>query len=69
MTLFVGLPSYQHISVFVAMTFLIWVSEPLLSLVNSASMGRYAGKSTSSDSSNVSWPAVKTGTFSASPWL
>lgn len=40
---FVGLPSYKRIVFFVATTFLIWVSEPLLSLVDSAAVGRYAG--------------------------
>jgi Na+-driven multidrug efflux pump len=43
-TPFVGLPSYSRILTFVAATFLIWVSEPLLSLVDSAAVGRYAGK-------------------------
>jgi len=47
---FVGLPSYKRITFFVATTFLIWVSEPLLSLVDSAAVGRYAGKSISSTS-------------------
>jgi len=41
---FVGLPSYRRIIFFVATTVLIWVSEPLLSLVDSAMVGRYAGK-------------------------
>ena len=44
---FVGLPSYKRIIKFVATTFLIWVSEPLLSLVDSAAVGRYAGSATS----------------------
>ncbi|KAL7473599.1 hypothetical protein ACHAXS_014075 [Conticribra weissflogii] len=43
-TPFVGLPSYRRIIFFVATTVLIWVSEPLLSLVDSAMVGRYAGK-------------------------
>jgi Na+-driven multidrug efflux pump len=41
---FVGLPSYGRIAYFSATTFLIWVSEPLLSLVDSIAVGRYAGK-------------------------
>jgi len=41
---FVGLPSYRRIIFFVATTVLIWISEPLLSLVDSAAVGRYAGK-------------------------
>jgi len=54
-TLFVGLPSYRRIIWFVATTFLIWVSEPLLSLVDSAAVGRYAGHaSTQSSSPNLS---------------
>ncbi|KAL7552558.1 hypothetical protein ACHAWF_015794 [Thalassiosira exigua] len=47
-TPFVGLPSYRRIMFFLATTFLIWVSEPLLSLVDSAAVGRYAGKSAQS---------------------
>ena len=42
---FVGLPTYGRIAYFSATTFLIWVSEPLLSLVDSIAVGRYAGKS------------------------
>jgi Na+-driven multidrug efflux pump len=42
---FVGLPSYGRIAFFSATTFLIWVSEPLLSLVDSIAVGLYAGKS------------------------
>ncbi len=57
-TPFVGLPSYKRILFFVATTFLIWVSEPLLSLVDSAAVGRYAGKtiptSGSKDGSSLS---------------
>ncbi|KAL7525380.1 hypothetical protein ACHAXR_000983, partial [Thalassiosira sp. AJA248-18] len=45
-TPFVGLPSYKRIITFVATTFLIWVSEPLLSLVDSAAVGRFAGSAT-----------------------
>ena len=41
---FVGLPSYRRILSFVATTVLIWISEPLLSLVDSAAVGRYAGR-------------------------
>jgi Na+-driven multidrug efflux pump len=41
---FVGLPSYGRIAHFSATTFLIWVSEPLLSLVDSIAVGRYAGR-------------------------
>ena len=41
---FVGLPSYRRILFFVATTVLIWISEPLLSLVDSAAVGRYAGE-------------------------
>jgi Na+-driven multidrug efflux pump len=41
---FVGLPSYGRIAYFSATTFLIWVSEPLLSLVDSVAVGRYAGR-------------------------
>eukprot|EP00581_Thalassiosira_minuscula_P016808 CAMPEP_0183732396 /NCGR_PEP_ID=MMETSP0737-20130205/38352_1 /TAXON_ID=385413 /ORGANISM="Thalassiosira miniscula, Strain CCMP1093" /LENGTH=651 /DNA_ID=CAMNT_0025965407 /DNA_START=76 /DNA_END=2028 /DNA_ORIENTATION=+ len=51
-TPFVGLPSYKRIIFFVATTFLIWVSEPLLSLVDSAAVGRYAGKSLPATSAN-----------------
>lgn len=51
-TPFVGLPSYRRILTFVAATFLIWVSEPLLSLVDSAAVGRYAGKT--SGTTNIS---------------
>jgi len=43
-TSFIGLPSYKKLIKFVATTFLIWVSEPLLSLVDSAAVGRFAGK-------------------------
>lgn len=53
-TPFVGLPSYRRIIFFVATTFLIWVSEPLLSLVDSAAVGRYAGKSLSTSTSSAS---------------
>ena len=54
-TPFVGLPSYSRILTFVAATFLIWVSEPLLSLVDSAAVGRYAGSSRSTSSTtNIS---------------
>ncbi len=54
-TPFVGLPSYRRILSFVAATSLIWVSEPLLSLVDSAAVGRYAGKSSStSGTTNIS---------------
>ena len=49
---FVGLPSYGRIILFSATTFLIWVSEPLLSLVDSVAVGRYAGKSIVSSSSS-----------------
>eukprot|EP00804_Cyclotella_cryptica_P013259 CCRYP_007024-RA/>CCRYP_007024-RA protein AED:0.15 eAED:0.15 QI:0/0/0/1/0/0/4/0/535 len=41
-TPFVGLPPYSRIIIFVATTVLIWISEPLLSLVDSAAVGRYA---------------------------
>ncbi|KAL7508889.1 hypothetical protein ACHAXN_005970 [Cyclotella atomus] len=53
---FVGLPSYRRMLVFVATTVLIWISEPLLSLVDSAAVGRYAGgvAATSSTSPNLS---------------
>eukprot|EP00573_Skeletonema_grethae_P012278 CAMPEP_0201696708 /NCGR_PEP_ID=MMETSP0578-20130828/8291_1 /ASSEMBLY_ACC=CAM_ASM_000663 /TAXON_ID=267565 /ORGANISM="Skeletonema grethea, Strain CCMP 1804" /LENGTH=586 /DNA_ID=CAMNT_0048182737 /DNA_START=111 /DNA_END=1871 /DNA_ORIENTATION=- len=47
---FVGLPSYKRIFFFVASTVVIWVSEPLLSLVDSAAVGRYASSSSSSQS-------------------
>ncbi len=47
---FVGLPSYKRIFFFVASTVIIWVSEPLLSLVDSAAVGRYASSSSSSQS-------------------
>ena len=53
-TPFIGLPSYRRIIFFVATTFLIWVSEPLLSLVDSAAVGRYAGKSLSTSTSLAS---------------
>eukprot|EP00804_Cyclotella_cryptica_P013258 CCRYP_007024-RB/>CCRYP_007024-RB protein AED:0.14 eAED:0.14 QI:0/0/0/1/0/0/4/0/545 len=43
-TPFVGLPPYSRIIIFVATTVLIWISEPLLSLVDSAAVGRYARK-------------------------
>ena len=49
-TPFVGLPSYKRITIFASTTFLIWVSEPLLSLVDSAAVGRYAGKTIQSTS-------------------
>lgn len=49
---FVGLPSYKRILSFVSTTFLIWVSEPLLSLVDSATVGRFAGRSTAAGSSS-----------------
>jgi len=51
---FVGLPSYGRIIHFSATTFLVWVSEPLLSLVDSVAVGRYAGKSIVSSSSSLS---------------
>ncbi len=47
---FVGLPSYKRIFFFVASTVVIWVSEPLLSLVDSAAVGRYASSSSSQSS-------------------
>jgi len=47
---FVGLPSYKKIFFFVASTVVIWVSEPLLSLVDSAAVGRYASSSSTSES-------------------
>jgi Na+-driven multidrug efflux pump len=47
---FVGLPSYKRIIFFVASTVVIWVSEPLLSLVDSAAVGRYASSSSSQSS-------------------
>lgn len=47
---FVGLPSYKRIFFFVVSTVVIWVSEPLLSLVDSAAVGRYASSSSSSQS-------------------
>ena len=47
---FIGLPSYSRIFFFVASTIVIWVSEPLLSLVDSAAVGRYASASSSSQS-------------------
>lgn len=50
-TPFVGLPSYGRIAYFCATTFLIWVSEPLLSLVDSVAVGRCAGRSIPSSSS------------------
>ena len=56
---FVGLPSYRRIIFFVATTFLIWVSEPLLSLVDSAAVGRYAGEiSTSAAGSSPNLSSV-----------
>ena len=42
---FVGLPTFKKIFFFVASTVIIWVSEPLLSLVDSAAVGRYASSS------------------------
>ena len=42
---FVGLPSHKKIFFFLASTVVIWVSEPLLSLVDSAAVGRYASQS------------------------
>lgn len=53
-TPFVGLPSYRRILRFSATTFLIWVSEPLLSLVDSAAVGRYAGRAASASGSDLS---------------
>jgi Na+-driven multidrug efflux pump len=56
-TPFVGLPSYRRILFFVSTTVLIWISEPLLSLVDSAVVGRYAGRdlvSTSTSGPNLS---------------
>lgn len=50
---FVGLPSYRRILFFVATTVLIWISEPLLSLVDSAAVGRYAGKGVAAASSST----------------
>eukprot|EP01082_Thalassiosira_pseudonana_P001579 g1068.t1 g1068 contig10:1314007-1315833(+) len=50
---FVGLPSYRRIIFFVATTVLIWISEPLLSLVDSAAVGRYAGKTLQSASTST----------------
>ena len=55
-TPFVGLPSYRRIIFFVATTFLIWVSEPLLSLVDSAAVGRYAGKTLATSSKAATSP-------------
>ena len=53
---FVGLPSYRRILLFVATTILIWVSEPLLSLVDSAAVGRYAGRTIQSTAATASAP-------------
>lgn len=47
---FIGLPSFKRIFFFVASTIVIWVSEPLLSLVDSAAVGRYATSSSSQSS-------------------
>ncbi|KAL9181056.1 hypothetical protein ACHAXT_009861 [Thalassiosira profunda] len=55
---FVGLPSYRRVLFFVATTFLIWVSEPLLSLVDSAAVGRYAGKAISGTGSSPNLSSV-----------
>ncbi|KAL3815390.1 hypothetical protein ACHAXA_010995 [Cyclostephanos tholiformis] len=55
-TPFVGLPSYGRIAHFSATTFLIWVSEPLLSLVDSVAVGRYAGGGSIPSSSSSSSP-------------
>ena len=55
---FVGLPSYRRIIFFVATTVLIWISEPLLSLVDSAAVGRYAGKTAISTSSGPNFSSV-----------
>jgi len=57
-TPFVGLPSYRRIIWFVATTFLIWVSEPLLSLVDSAAVGRYAGHTSTQSSSSPNLSSV-----------
>ena len=57
-TPFVGLPSYRRIIWFVATTFLIWVSEPLLSLVDSAAVGRYAGLTSTQSSSSPNLSSV-----------
>lgn len=56
-----GLPSYGRITFFSATTFLIWVSEPLLSLVDSVAVGRYAGTSIASSSSSLSSISSSTG--------
>ncbi|EED95902.1 hypothetical protein THAPSDRAFT_31622, partial [Thalassiosira pseudonana CCMP1335] len=43
----------RRIIFFVATTVLIWISEPLLSLVDSAAVGRYAGKTLQSASTST----------------
>ena len=40
----IGLPTTKQMLVFIATTVLVWVSEPLLSLVDSAVVGRFAGR-------------------------
>ena len=55
-----SIPSYRSLMTFVTTTFLIWLSEPLLSLIDTTAVGRFGGVTTSSATATTLPSIVKT---------
>ena len=58
-----SIPSYRSLMTFVTTTVLIWLSEPLLSLIDTTAVGRFAGVTTSSATATTLPNFVKTKLF------